>query len=65
MFDFSPYPGDPDLASAQRPRAAVRDTESASYTPAGGTVTAGFWFGAPTECGPYPGRRRRARRPSR
>ena len=29
-------------------------TESASYSPSGGTVTAGLWYAAPSECGPYP-----------
>jgi hypothetical protein len=28
-------------------------TESASYSPSGGTVTAGLWAGGPSECGPY------------
>jgi hypothetical protein len=51
MFDFGPNPGDPDLASSHTAHCAT--SESASYTPAGGTVTAGFWFAAPTECGPY------------
>ena len=29
------------------------DSESSSYAPAGGTVTAGVWNAGPTECGPY------------
>jgi len=55
MFDFSPYPGDPDLASASSgPGPLCSTTESASYGPSGGTVTAGLWDGGPSECGPYP-----------
>jgi len=54
MFDFSPFSGDPDLASASlRPGPLCSDTASASYTPPGGTVTAGYWSAGPTECGPY------------
>jgi hypothetical protein len=56
MFDFEPYPGDPDLASASNtPGPLCSDTASASYFPPGGAVTAGEWYAAPTECGPYPG----------
>jgi hypothetical protein len=51
MFDFGPFPGDPDLASSRS--ALCGTTESASYTPSGGSVTAGAWFAAPSECGPY------------
>jgi hypothetical protein len=55
MFDFSPFPGDPDVASTgSSPGPLCADTESASYTAAGGTVTAGGWGSAPSECGPYP-----------
>jgi hypothetical protein len=54
MFDFSPYPGDPDLVSADSgPGPLCADSESASYSPPGGTVTAGMWSAGPTECGPY------------
>jgi hypothetical protein len=54
MFDFSPFPGDPDIASASSgPGPLCADTESASYTP-GGNVTAGGWASLPSECGPYP-----------
>ena len=49
MFDFSPFAGDPDLASS------VGTTATGSYTPAGGEVTAGLWSAAPDEIGPYPG----------
>ncbi len=55
MFDFSPYPGDPDIASASNgPGPLCSDTASASYVPAGGSVSAGFWTAAPSECGPFP-----------
>jgi len=55
MFDFSPFPGDPDIASAPAgPGPLCADTESASYTGSSGTVTAGGWSAAPSECGPYP-----------
>jgi len=54
MFDFGPNVGDPDLASARLGSAPLcADTASGSYTPPGGTVTAGEWYAAPTECGPY------------
>jgi len=55
MFDFSPFNGDPDIASANPGIGPLcSTTESASYTPSGGTVTAGLWSAGPTECGPYP-----------
>ncbi len=55
MFDFSPFPGDPDVASASNsPGPLCADTESATYTAAGGLVTAGGWASLPSECGPYP-----------
>ncbi|MGD0559363.1 MAG: S8 family serine peptidase [Streptosporangiaceae bacterium] len=54
MFDFSPFTGDPDLASASSGASSLcSDTSSLSYTPSGGSVTAGFWETGPTECGPY------------
>jgi hypothetical protein len=54
MFDTGPYPGDPDIASASSgPGPLCSTTESADYSPSGGTVTAGLWFAAPSECGPY------------
>ena len=52
MFDFGTVPGDPDLASSSS--AACSTTPSASYSPPGGSVTPGFWFATPDECGPYP-----------
>ncbi len=55
MFDFSPFAGDPDIASAPAgPGPLCADTESATYRAAGGTVTAGGWSSLPSECGPYP-----------
>jgi hypothetical protein len=51
MFDFSPFAGDPDIASSHRALCAT--SESASYSPSGGTVTSGLWSATPDECGPY------------
>ena len=54
MFDVSPVPGDPDLVSASStPGSLCAESESASYSPPGGTVTAGQWTADPSECGPY------------
>ena len=54
MFDFSPFSGDPDLASQGPGSAPLCSTSAtASYAPSGGTVTAGLWSAEPTECGPY------------
>jgi hypothetical protein len=54
VFDVSPYTGDPDVASASSGSGPLcSTTESASYSPSGGTVTAGLWAGGPSECGPY------------
>jgi hypothetical protein len=50
-FDYGPFQGDPDLFG--RPTGAT--TAAGSYTPAGGTVQPGFWFGTPDEIGPYAG----------
>jgi Subtilase family len=55
MFDVSPFNGDPDIASANPGGGPLcSSTESAGYTPSGGTVTAGLWSAEPTQCGPYP-----------
>ncbi|HYB14772.1 MAG TPA: S8 family serine peptidase [Streptosporangiaceae bacterium] len=55
MFDWGDNIGDPDIGSASSgPGPLCSDSESASYSPAGGTVSAGGWYAAPTECGPYP-----------
>ena len=54
MFDYEPFAGDPDLASASSGASALcSDSAYAAYTPAGGTVTAGGWYAEPSECGPY------------
>ncbi len=54
MFDYSPYNGDPDIPSAQLGSGPLcSTTESSTYAPTGGAVTAGLWEGGPTECGPY------------
>jgi hypothetical protein len=56
MFDFSPNAGDPDVASSSSGTGPLcATTESASYSPAGGSVTAGVWNSFPSECGPYSG----------
>ncbi len=56
MFDWGPFQGDPDISS-HNPGAGplCATTESAIYSPSGGTIQNGFWGVAPTECGPYPG----------
>jgi hypothetical protein len=56
MFDWGPFQGDPDISS-HNPGAGplCATTETASYSPAGGTIQNGFWGVAPTECGPYSG----------
>jgi hypothetical protein len=57
MFDFSPFPGDPDLASSSSGAGPLcTNSPSASYTPADGVIAAGVWLAGPTECGPYSGR---------
>jgi len=54
MFDWGDVIGDPDIASASLgPGSLCSTTASASFTPAGGTVTAGLWYANPSECGPY------------
>ncbi len=47
-FDFQPGSGDPDLPSS------IGTNPTGSYTPPGGSVTAGFWVATPDEIGPYP-----------
>jgi hypothetical protein len=55
MFDFSPFPGDPDVASNGPGAHQLCSTSSqASYAPSGGQVTPGEWGVNPSECGPYP-----------
>jgi hypothetical protein len=54
MFDFSPFAGDPDISSHNAGAGALCATsETGTYTPAGGAVTAGGWSALPSECGPY------------
>ncbi|HTX32710.1 MAG TPA: S8 family serine peptidase [Solirubrobacteraceae bacterium] len=51
---FGPV-GDPDLSSAPPGAGPLcQDAASASYAPPDGTVSAGIWEAAPTECGPFP-----------
>lgn len=56
MFDWGLFVGDPDIGS-QAPGSGplCATSASASYTPPGGTVTAGGWYLLPSECGPYSG----------
>jgi hypothetical protein len=55
MFDFSPFPGDPDIASASPTASQLcANPAAASYAPSGGVVTAGEWASDPSLCGPYP-----------
>ena len=54
MFDYQPATGDPDLfSSSGTPGTLCSTSATAAYQPAGGKVTAGAWFGGPSECGPY------------
>jgi hypothetical protein len=53
MFDFGTNPGDPDIASSAPGGALCSTSPSGSYTP-GDSVSNGFWFATPSECGPYP-----------
>ena len=55
QFDYGIFPGDPDISSAPPGGTLCSTTPSSTDTPSGGTVTAGLWFSAPTECGPYSG----------
>jgi len=49
MFDFGPFPGDPDEASSFGPTASALYPPGAAVTP----VTQGLWFTEPSEVGPY------------
>jgi hypothetical protein len=51
MFDYSPFPGDPDLVGAP----GANNTAVGTYTPSGGKLEPGVWGAVPTELGPYPG----------
>jgi hypothetical protein len=56
MFDFTLVPGDPLLASANfGPGSLCQTSSSLLYDPPGGSVTAGFYIGEPSECGPFSG----------
>jgi hypothetical protein len=55
MFDFSPFAGDPDIASSNPGAPLCTTTPSGSYAPGGGLATAGVWSAVPSECGPYSG----------
>jgi hypothetical protein len=50
-FDFSPYPGDPDIFG----RPTTANHAAGSYYPAGGSVEPGVWTAEPDEIGPYKG----------
>ena len=50
MFDFGPFPGDPDEASSTGRTASATYPFGNARTP----VTPGLWFAAPDEIGPYP-----------
>jgi Subtilase family len=50
MFDFGPFPGDPDKASSAGLTAGAQYPLGGAVTP----VTPGLWFAAPSEAGPYP-----------
>ncbi len=54
MFDYGPFAGDPDLATASLGSVTCSTAPTATYTPAGGAQTQGGWFAMPSECGPYP-----------
>ena len=50
MFDFGPFPGDPDEASSTGLTASASYPFGNARTP----VTQGLWFAVPAEVGPYP-----------
>jgi hypothetical protein len=50
MFDFAPFPGDPDRASSTGLTASAYYPFGTARTP----VTQGLWFAVPSEVGPYP-----------
>jgi hypothetical protein len=49
MFDFGPYPGDPDEESSSGTKATAAFPLGPMTTP----VTQGLWFAVPSEVGPY------------
>jgi hypothetical protein len=50
MFDYGPFPGDPDEASTEGLTARASFPDGATATP----VTAGLWSAVPAEVGPFP-----------
>jgi hypothetical protein len=52
MFDFEPFPGDPDEVSSSGRTATATYPLGPAVTP----VTQGLWFTVPAEVGPYPAR---------
>src|SRR5665213_3038642 len=50
-FDFSPFPGDPDLFAPP----LAHQQAIGTYAPAGSDVSPGVWSANPTELGPYSG----------
>jgi hypothetical protein len=49
MFDFGPFPGDPDEVSTPGTKATAGFPLGRAVTP----VTQGLWFAVPSEVGPY------------
>jgi hypothetical protein len=49
MFDFGPYPGDPDAVSSAGATASAAYPVGRAVTP----VTQGLWFAVPSEAGPF------------
>jgi Subtilase family len=52
MFDFEPFPGDPDVASSAGRAASASYPLGKAVTP----VTPGLWFSVPAEAGPFTAR---------
>ena len=50
MFDFGPFPGDPDEASSTGLAASAMYPLGSAVSP----VSQGLWYAAPDEIGPYP-----------
>jgi hypothetical protein len=50
MFDYGPFPGDPDEASTTGLTARASYPAGKAVTP----VTQGLWFAAPSQVGPFP-----------
>jgi hypothetical protein len=50
-FEFSPFPGDPDLFAPP----LAHNQAVGTYAPAGSDVSPGVWSANPTELGPYSG----------